>query len=299
MTFVANCKIMYKISITITLSLFFFLGCQTNSDNRPYASNQISKTSVYDRVLESKTIRAAYINYPPACMKNTGTGEMSGIFVDVLTKACENLGFKLVWTEEVGWGKQIEGLEANRYDIVGSPVWANVVRGTKTTLSTPVYYSGIGVFVRSNDNRFDNNLAKINDKSVKVGTIDGETSTIIAEQDFPNAEKFSSTDQTDIAQKFLDLTSKKCDVVFAEPYYGYEYLKNNPSTIKNISIESPIRIFGNCYMFRKNEFQMKQMIDIAIQDLINSGYVEKVIKKYEPSPNLFYRPSNPYKSFTK
>jgi len=264
----------------------------TATNNTSAESNKL----VYDRVTSIKVLKAAYLNYPPACMKDTKTGAMSGIFVDVLTKACENLGIKLEWSEEVGWASQIEGLNANRYDIVGSPVWANVVRGTKTTLSTPLYYSGIGVYVRNNDTRFDKDLTKINSPEVKVGTIDGETSAIIADQDYPKAQKYSSTQQTDISQKFLDLVSNKCDVVFAEPYYGYEYLKNNPGTIKNIAAENPIRLFGNCYMFKMNEFQMKQMLDISIQDLINSGYVEKMMQKYEPSPNLFYRTALPYKS---
>ena len=268
-------------------------GCGSSAaENTTAAAN---KQTVYDRITTKKTIRAAYLNYPPACMKDTKTGVMSGIFVDVLTKACDNLGLKLEWTEEVGWASQIEGLNTDRYDIVGSPVWANVIRGTKTTLSTPVYYSGIGLYVRANDHRFDNDFSKINDPAVKVGTIDGETSTIIAEQDFAKAQKYSSTQQTDFSQKLLDLSSKKCDVVPTEPYFAAEYLKNNPGTIRNIATDNPVRLFGNCYMFRLNEWQMKQMIDVAIQDLINSGFVERTIRKYEPSPNLFYRSAPPYK----
>ena len=38
-------------------------------------------------------------------------------FVDVLNKIGENTGLKIEWTEEVGWGAQIEGLNADRYDI--------------------------------------------------------------------------------------------------------------------------------------------------------------------------------------
>ncbi|WP_046756578.1 substrate-binding periplasmic protein [Kordia jejudonensis] len=282
---------MFRTKLTAILFLMLmFTGCKQVNSNK----NIKDTTSVYARVIQKDKIRAAYINYPPACMKNTKTGEMSGIFVEVLEKACENLGLELEWTEEVGWASQIEGLDSNRYDIVGSPVWANVVRGTKTTMSIPVYYSGIGMYVRAGDKRFDNDWSKINNPDVKVGVIDGETSSIIASQDFPEAKKHSSIQLTDISQKFLDLTSQKCDVVFAEPYYAYEYEKNNSGTIKNIASESPIRLFGNCYMFRKGEFQMKHMLDVAIQDLINSGYVEKIISKYEPAPNLFYRVAKPY-----
>ena len=284
----------HKIFYFSLLLCMSFFSCK----KQPASEIDKAQSTVYETVVNQGKIRAAFINYPPACMKETKTGEMSGIFVDVLEKACENLGLKLEWTEEVGWASQIEGLDANRYDIVGSPVWANVVRGTKTTMSTPVYYSGIGIYVRATEKRFDADWQKINDPDVKVGVIDGETSSVIAAQDFPNAQKYSSTQLTDISQKFLDVVSKKCDVVFAEPYYAFEYEKNNPGTIKNIAAEKPIRLFGNCFMFRKNEFQMKHMLDVAVQDLINSGFIEKTIAKYEPSPNLFYRVAKPYAPLT-
>lgn len=284
-----------KSNLVKLLAIAFIFGLY--SCNQTGTVNTESDLAVYERVINSNTLRASYLSYPPACMKDTKTGEMSGIFVDVLQKACDNLGLKLEWTEEVGWASQIEGLETNRYDIVGSPVWANPTRGKLTTMTIPVYYSGIGVYVRADDNRFDGNLYLINDPNVKIGTIDGETADLIARTDFPDAKRVSSIQNTSIAQKFLDLTSNKCDVVFAEPYYAYEYLKNNPGTLKNIAEANPIRLFGNCYMFKKNEFQMQQMLNVAIQDLINSGYVDKIITKYEPAPHLFYRSANQFKPF--
>jgi len=285
-------KKLFKGLIVLAFALVLF-SC---SNNTKESSN--SDMAVYDRVINSGTIKASYLSYPPACMKDTKTGEMSGIFVEVLQKACDNLGLKLQWTEEVGWAAQIEGLENNRYDIVGSPVWANPNRGKLTTMSIPVYYSGIGVYVRFNETKFvGTNLSVIDDPKVRIGTIDGETADLIARTDFPKAQRASSTQNTEISQKFLDLTSNKCDIVFTEPYYAYEYLKNNPGTIKNIAEANPIRLFGNCYMFKKNEFQLQHMLNVAIQDLINSGFVDKVIAKYEPVPHLFYRPANQFKPF--
>jgi polar amino acid transport system substrate-binding protein len=284
-------KIYLKLSVALVFVLLIF-GCSNNT-----ADKKNNTVSVYERVITSGTIKASYLTYPPACMKDTKTGKMSGIFVDVLQKACDNLGLKLEWTEEVGWASQIEGLENDRYDIVGSPVWANPTRGKLTTMAVPVYYSGIGVFVRANDNRFDGNFYLIDNPSVRIGTIDGETADLIARSDYSKAQRVSSPQNTEISQKFLDLASNKCDVVFTEPYYAFEYLKNNPGTIKNIAEVSPIRLFGNCYMFKKNEFQLKQMLDVAIQDLINSGFVDRTISKYEPAPHLFYRSANQFKPF--
>lgn len=251
--------------------------------------------TVYNRVIKSGVIRAAYLDYPPACIKDAKSGKLKGIFVETLEKAAENCGLKVQWTEEVGWGSQIEGLQTDRYDIVGSPVWANPTRGKMTTLSIPLYYSGIGIYTRSNESRFTNDWNKINDPGVRIATIDGETGDLIAQSSFPLAKRVSSPQNTDISQKFLDITGNKADVFFAEPYFGFKYLQSNPGLIKNIAADQPIRILGNCYMMKQGEFNFKHMIDVALEDLINSGFVDKEIDKYEPAKNTFYRVAKPYR----
>lgn len=251
------------------------------------------KETVYDRIIRTGKIRAGYITYPPALMKDTTTGKMSGIFVETLEQAAKNLGLQVVWTEEVGWGAQIEGLNGDRYDIVGSPVWANPTRGKLTTMSIPVYYSGIGIYVRKKDNRFDDDWEKINDEKVKIATIDGETADLIARTQFPKAQRVSLPQLTDISRMFLEVATNKSDVCFAEPYYGFKYLKSNPDSVKNIAAARPVKILGNCYMFKQGEFQLKHTIDVAVEDLINSGFVDKLLNKYEPYTNTFYRVALP------
>jgi ABC-type amino acid transport substrate-binding protein len=239
-------------------------------------------------------------------MKDSTTGQMSGTFVDILNRMGSNLGLKVQWMDgETPWGQHIEGLNEDRYDIVGSPVWANPVRGQLATLSRPAYYSGIGIYVRQNDNRFPNDWSVgefsqrvnlINRPEVRIATIDGETGDLIARTQFPNAQRVALPQNADIAEMFLNVANGKADVAFAEPYFAFLYLKNNPSKIRNIAESAPIRVLGNVFMFKKNEPQMKQMIDTALEDLLNSGYVDIVLNKYEPAPGLFYRDALPYRS---
>ena len=96
--------------------------------------------SLYDRVMKSGKIRAAYTIYPPGCFKNE-KGELKGVFVETLEQAAKNLNLSVEWTEEVGWATQIEGLDTNRYDMIGSSVWMNPKRARLATLSSPLYYS--------------------------------------------------------------------------------------------------------------------------------------------------------------
>jgi ABC-type amino acid transport substrate-binding protein len=228
-------------------------------------------------------------------MRDAKTGKLTGTFVETLEHAANDLGWKVVWTEEVGWGAQIEGLLNDRYDIVGSPVWANPTRARLTTLSRPVYYSGIGIYVRKGEKRFLKSTSSMNDPHVRIATIDGETADLIARTQFPKAQRVSLPQLSDISEMFLLVSTGKADVAFAEPYFGSEFLKANPGALMNIAAVAPIKTLGNCYMMKAGELQLKQALDVAVEDLQNSGFVDAVLDRYEPAPNTFYRVAQPYR----
>lgn len=278
------------------LCLLFIAAFLLASCNQKTADNN-GQQSVYNKVITSGTITCGYISYPPGCIKDPNTGKLSGVFVETLEKAAENLGLKVVWKEEVGWGTMIEGLKTNRYDLIGSPVWANAVRGKLADFTVPLFYSGIGIYVRADDNRFNNTsggLKAIDNKNIKISIIDGDISDLITKNDFPNASVLSLPQNSENSQLFLNVANNKADLTFIEPSFAEKYILNNPGKIKNIAADKPIRVFPNTMMFKKGETDFQNMLNVAIAELINSGYVDKLIDKYDPKGNLFYRVARPY-----
>lgn len=281
-----------KLSLLI-LGVFLHQGC---NKSEKVANETVEATpSVYSRVLKAGKIRAAYTIYPPGCIKDS-TGKIAGVFIETLEKAAENLDLKVEWTEEVGWATQIEGLETNRYDMIGSSVWANPKRAKLTTLSMPLYFSPIHIYVRSKDNRYNNvkDWSILNNESVRIATIDGGTGEVIAKNSYPKAQRVGLPQLTDFSQSFLDVVHNKADIVFMEPFHANKFLASNPATIKSVSEQTPLRVFGNCYMFKRDEPEFEHMINVVLQDLMNSGYIESLIQKYEKYPNSYYRVAKPY-----
>lgn len=287
---------MKKLLIFLVIAIFSFvmISCNSSTNNKGEVSKKEEK--VIDRVLRTKKIQAAYTIYPPGCMKDKETGELYGIFIETLEKVGKELNVEIEWTEEVGWGTQIEGLKTNRYDIMGSSVWANPKRAKLAYLSDPLYYSPISIFVRADDNRWDGTTdwSVLNDPSVKISTIDGGTGEVIVRNNYPKATRVSLPQLTEFSQSFMDVVHKKADLLFLEPFYGYKFLESNPNSIKNISEKTPLRMFGNCYMFKQGEDEFQNMLNIVIEDLHNSGFIEYLIKKYEEYPNTIIRVSKPY-----
>jgi len=278
-----------SVYICILLVTVLLFGCSF----QPNTSAVVQGESVYSRVMRSGTIRCGYAMFPPYCMKDPNTGKLSGIFVEILEEAGKNLGLKINWSEEVGWGSIIQGLETNRYDLVPTGVWPNASRGKHASFSIPLFYNGLNVYVRANDNRFTDKLQSINSESITIATIDGYLNQDIAKNRFPRAHRLTHPDMCDGGQVFLDVTTNKADLTLNDPSLAALFLKNNPGTIKNIT-NTPIAIEANTMMFKIGEPAFKSMLDTALTELINTGYVDKVLNKYEPKRGVYYRLALPY-----
>lgn len=253
--------------------------------------------SVYERVMQSGKIRCGYVLYSPGCIKDPNTGKLSGIGPDTLEMMAKNLGLTVEWTEETGWGTMLEGLQTNRYDMIATPVWTNSNRARLVDFSKPLFFSPIYMWVKGGDKRFNEaNLSTLNSPKYKIATVDGETAEVIANEDFPQASKLSVPQLSGIEQILLNVSTGKADASFEEPAVANDFLQHNPKSIEAVQTQRPIRVFPNCFMFRRGQLEYKDMLDTALSQLLNSGAVEKIIQKYEKFPGTLYRVALPYQS---
>jgi len=279
----------YLVLMTL-LSVYLLSSCTYSA----VGTKNIGKRSLYDRVIQSGKIRCAYLIYPPGCSKDPNTGKISGIGVEAVELVAKKLGLQVEWVEEIGWSTMLEGLNTRRYDLIATPVWTNANRAKVVSFSKPLFYSPVFVFARKGDKRFKSHWEQINSANVKIATIDGGTVEVIAAADFPKAGRLAMPELTDISQLLLNVASGKADITFAESTVADRYIHNNPGTVESINPEKPVRIFSSCWMFNRGEFEFKEMLDTVLDEVVNSGAMDKIISKYEQVPNEVYRVSLPY-----
>ncbi len=286
---------MKKNPIQVYLAFLSALVLLTSCSMQADRSSHSQSDSLYHRVMKAGTIRCGYAMYPPYCMKDPNNGKLSGICVDILEEAGKNLGLKIDWAEEVGWGSIIQGIETNRYDLLPIGVWPNANRGKHASFSVPLFYNAYEIYARQNDNRFTHDLQAINSRSVTIATIDGYHIQDVAKKRFPFAHILTHPDMCDGGQVMLDVITKKADVTFADPSLAAIFLKSHPGMIKNVG-KKPISIEANTMMFKIGEPAFKSMLDTALTELINNGYVDSVLNKYEPKSGVYLRLAPPYQS---
>lgn len=249
---------------------------------------------VFQRVQETKTLRCGYAPWPALIDVDPNTGTLSGTFYDYLEEVGESMGIKIVWEAELGFGDIIEALNTNKVDAICSGAWTNAMRGQAALAITPISYQGINAYARADDTRFDNKLDAINNETVKIVTIDGESAETIAKSDFPLAQTVQLPQMTSPAEMLVNVATEKADVAFVDPYVAAEFMKENPDKIRKVEADYPLQLFGNPIWIKQGEFALQNSLNIATYQLLNTGRIEKILQKYETYPGTFFRVSKPF-----
>ena len=228
--------------------------------------------------LNDNTLRIGYIIYPPLLEKNP-SGQLQGVSYDIVEAVAEKLGLIAEWTEEVGWGTSLEGLKTNRYDVLGTQMWPNAEREKVASFSIAPMNSVLYGYVKKGDTRFNEDLSVLNSDEYKITYVDGELAMFIAQEDYPNAQVVSLPQLSSYAEVFLNIIQGKADISFNEPSAVEGFLKSHPNTLDRVSGE-PVRSFGNSFAFNKDDVELREKWNKAIQELIDEGEIQRILEKH-------------------
>ncbi|HEY1096463.1 MAG TPA: transporter substrate-binding domain-containing protein [Alphaproteobacteria bacterium] len=249
----------------------------------------------FERVTKTGTIQCGYFTWPPYILKDANSGKLSGLNYDIMEAIAKNLGLKTEWTLDVGVGDVAAALNANKFDVMCASVWTNPARLKTLTLTNPTLYSVVYAFVRADDARFDNDLSKVNDKTVRISGIDTDYSQDIAKEKFPNAKQVMLPQTASGSETLMQVVSKKADIVFVDQGLVNEFLKTNPGTLRQVKGVEPVRIYGEVLSVRQGDILLKNMLDIAITQLTNDGTIARLVAKYSKENNsTMYAPGKTY-----
>lgn len=249
---------------------------------------------VIARIQKTGVLRAAYIVWPPEFDRDPVTGQFSGICYEIAEEMAKRMGITIEWVEQVNFGTMFEGFATNRYDVVCFSSYRLSSKSLVTGYTTPIFYSGMGVYVRASDTRFDKDLKILNGSSFRVGTIDGEMSQIIAQQDFPKAKVIALPQQAAPAQLLMNIRHKKIDAAFVNRLTAAQFMERNPGLIKEVNMEEPIRFFSHGFVYGKEEIKWGEAMNITLAEMHDHGFIARTLEKYNRFSDAFMPLAKPY-----
>jgi len=255
-----------KTYITIGILVLLIIGIGIFSINKDDSS-------------KNNSLKVGYIIYPPSLEKDPTTGQFSGFSYDIVEAVANKLGLQTIWVEEVGWGTAIEGLKTQRYDILGTQMWATEARKKEVLFTIAPMDSISYAYVRKGDTRFNDDLSILNSEDYTISVLDGEITASIAQEDFPKAKTLALPQLSSFAEVFLNVVQSKADITFAEPSAIEDFLSSHPDTLERVPSE-PVRAFGNSFAFNKKDEELVKQWNEAIQQLLDDGEIQIILEKH-------------------
>jgi tRNA-dependent cyclodipeptide synthase len=232
---------------------------------------------VLDRIEKTKTLRVGFANYEPALMYDRDYNNFSGIFYEIIISLARKHGWRVEWTEEVGYGVVVDGLNNNRFDIFGSTAWPTPERKQNADFSIPLYKSPTYIWVRSDD---QTNADKImSDIHARVAVKDNDITDSIASADFPDKRQVRVPQLFSTTEVLRFVSDNKADFTFAEQYLVDIYNQGASTKLVKAS-DHPIRIYDNSFIIKKGESRFKELLDRELSLMKREGKIKELLVKY-------------------
>lgn len=241
-------------------------------------------SDVLERIRRTKTLRVGFTNYVPVLMYDRDYDNFSGIFYEIIIEISKKHKWHVRWTEEVGYGVIIDGLNDNRFDIFGSTVWPTPERKSKAEFSVSLYKSPTFVWVRADYRKTDDEMR--NDVTIRVAVKENDITDSIARSDFPNNRQVRVPQLADTTELLRLVAENRADFTFVEPYLAEHFNRTSPIKLVKTS-EKPIRIYENTFILKRGEMRLKRLLDRELRILKKNGTIRGLIKKYTGSEGTF------------
>ncbi len=259
-------------------------------------SHTAQAEDVFERVMKNRAIDCGYIIAPPYITKDANTGALGGINYEMMEAIGKNLGLKINWKMEVGPGDVSTALSANKFDVMCQTIWPSAGRYTGMTfVDRPEFYSAIYAIVRADDNRFDGDLSKANNKDIKGAGIEGDFSLDLVRERLPQAQAIPLAGSISVAEFVMQLTTKKADILFFDKGTLTDFSKTNPNQIKIVPGVPAARVFGEHLAVKLGEYKLRDILNMATTQLVNDGVFDGIVSRYAKEYNTdIYAPAKDF-----
>jgi ABC-type amino acid transport substrate-binding protein len=228
-------------------------------------------------------------------LKDVNTGAMSGTWVEVTEALGKRLGLKVEWPAEVNLTTYLQDMAAGKFDVECGGGWPNAQRGKFAAYTRPAFFFALVPVVRADDTRFDGaNAVSMNSADITVVTMDGEVSSVLKEQLYPQAKAYSVPPTAPLADMTMAVVTKKADVVLLSTAELAEYLAKNPGVLKRIS-GPPLHVIPQSFSVALGEDKLLSMLNTALGELLYDGTIERIIEKNETIPGTYLRVAKDYR----
>ena len=237
----------------------------------------VREDSALAKIRKEGVLRVGYAQTGPWFYKDAKTGELGGIYKDVVDRLCKELEIKPEY-KEVTWANSTIGLRRGDYDLFGSSLTYTIPRALVVNYVGPLYSKGSLLMVhKDNAGRF-NTSADFNDPKVTFSVVAGGSEEPRIPVLWPKAKLITTTGQVVLGAE--PVRAKKADVWMSGDSDVLLFVKRNASWAVVIEPEKPIDKRPNTWAVRYGDPEWKAFLDFWGQFVVVNGEMDRLFEHH-------------------
>jgi polar amino acid transport system substrate-binding protein len=236
----------------------------------------IRDDSVLAKIRKEGVLRVGYAQTGPWFYKDAKTGELGGIYKDVVDMLAKEIQIKVEW-KEVTFANATVGLRRGDYDLFGSSLVYLVQRALVVNYIGPLYSKGSLLLIhKDNADRFKK-AADLNDPNVTFSVTAGASEEPRIPLLFPAKPKvITTTGQVSLGAE--PVRAKRADVWISGDSDVLLLAKRNESWAVVVDPANPLDRRPNTWTIRYGDQEWKNFLDFWAAFLIANGEIERLFK---------------------
>lgn len=240
-----------------------------------------TQSSSFSHIQTTRTLRCAYAPLSPFIIVDPASGEVQGLYHDVMDEIGKRLGIKIEWTEEVGYGQIAAGFATGRYDSFCGALWATPARASAMNFSAPLYINKVNPCVSAKTTAYNKSVEALNSPDKTFIAYDGDVSMQVARTVFPKAKIMALPENMPFGEAMQNITTGKADALATCDQIVVDDLnKANSGGLKLAGAGKPITYVKVALALPSGDQALKNMIDVVIFDIQADGTLKRIMTKY-------------------
>src|SRR3984893_4403818 len=236
------------------------------------------ESSVLAKIRKEGVINVGYAQTGPWFYKDAKTGELGGIYKDVVDMLAKEIQIKVEW-KEVTFANSTVGLRRGDYDLFGSSLIYLVQRALVVSDVGPLYSKGTLFLVHKDNAERFKTAADLNDPNVTISVTTGASEEPRIRLLLPKGPKVITT-SGQIALGAEPVRAKRADAWISGDSDVLLFARRNESWAAEDDSAHPLDRRPNTWVIRYGDAEWKQFLDFWCTYLVVNGEIERLFKHH-------------------
>jgi polar amino acid transport system substrate-binding protein len=237
----------------------------------------IDKNSVLAKVKKGGTLNVGYAQLPLWCFKDPKSGELKGVYKDLVEMLAADLEMTTTW-HEVTFANSTISLRSGDYDLFGSSTTYTVPRATVCSYVGPLWAKGSLAVIRKPDADKFKTVKDLDSPDVTIAVNAGSSDEQRMPRLFPKAKFMAVSGQYSMAAE--PVRGSRATACIVGDTEARALVKRNSEWAAMVDPASPIDKRPNTWMVRYGDAPWKQFLDTWCNYVVVSGEVQRTYDKY-------------------